>query len=197
MNSSELRQMTRRFACAGLALLLLAWPALAAESETHAGPHSPIGMVFRWINFAVLAAGLLYLLRKAPAAFRRRAERIGASITESGAVKAEADRRLREAEEMLGRLNQEISEFRAAAMRDAATEHERIRAMAHEEAAKIRRAAEGEIGAAERAARIELKALAARLAVERAEADIRSQITPQAEEGLFRSFLGNLLESVN
>jgi F0F1-type ATP synthase membrane subunit b/b' len=69
--------------------------------------------------------------------------------------------------------------------------------MAHEEAAKIRRAAEGEIGAAERAARIELKVLAARLAVERAEADIRSRITPQAEAALFRSFLGNLLESVN
>jgi F0F1-type ATP synthase membrane subunit b/b' len=154
-------------------------------------------MVFRWINFAVAAVGLGYLMRKLPGALRRRAERIGASIAESGAVKAEAERKLSDAEAMLARLDQEVAVMRESAMRDAAAERERIRATARDDAAKVQRAAEAEIVAAERAARIELRAMAARLAVERAEAEIRIRITAQAETALFRAFVGNLARSAN
>ena len=82
--------------------------------------------------------------------------------------------------------------MRQAAQREAAAEAERIRATAQDEANKIERAAQAEIEAAERAARMELKALAARLAVERAEALIRQQMTPQTETALLQSFTKNL-----
>ena len=58
------------------------------------------------------------------------------------------------------------------------------------EAETIERAAQAEIAAAERAARLELKALAARLAVERAEAVLRGELTPEAEAALFRRVRG-------
>lgn len=197
MSAREIRQFTYQFAVVCLAGVLLAGPMFAAEAENDTGPHSPIGMVFRWINFAVAAAGLGYLMRKLPSALRRRSERIGASIAESGAVKAEAEKKLRDAEDLLARLGEEVAGMRAAAMRDAAAERERIRATARDDAAKVQRAAEAEIAAAERAARIELRAMAARLAVERAQAEIRVRITAQAETALFRAFVGNLARSAN
>ncbi|HEX9760490.1 MAG TPA: ATP synthase F0 subunit B [Candidatus Acidoferrales bacterium] len=174
-------------------LLVAACPVFAAEAaEGDTGPHSAIGMLFRWINLAVLFAGFWYLLRKAPAWFRRRAENIAASIEASGSTKAEADRRLREAEEKLARIEQETAEMRAQARRDAAVERERIQAAARDEAAKVERAAEGEIAAADRAARLELKAMAARLAVEEAETAIRSRITPQVDAALVQNFVREL-----
>lgn len=177
-----------------LALLIVALPVHASEEGGGGNLFTePIGWVFRWIQFIVVFGGAGYLLaKKAPAYFRRRAETIVASITESTRVKEEAELQLREAEEKLRRLGQELAEMRQAAQREAAAEAERIRAATQDEAKKIERAAQAEIEAAERAARMELKALAARLAVERAEALIRKQMTPQVEIALLQSFTRNL-----
>ena len=62
---------------------------------------------------------------------------------------------------------------------------------------KIERASQMEIEAARRAAHVELKALAARLAVERAETLLAKEMTPQAETALFRTFVAELERSVN
>jgi F0F1-type ATP synthase membrane subunit b/b' len=69
--------------------------------------------------------------------------------------------------------------------------------MAHAESEKIERAGQMEIEAARRAAHVELKALAARLAVERAEGLLAKEMTPQAETALFRTFVAELERSVN
>lgn len=179
-----------------LTILFVAAP-LAASSEAEGGSddlfHAPIGWIFRWLQFLVVFGGAGYLIaKKAPAYFRSRQQTIIASITESTRIKDEADRRLKEAEARLARLDQELAELRAAAQREWAAEAERIRSAAREEARKVERAAQAEMEAAERAARIELRAMAARLAVERAEAMIRQQMTPQTEAALLRSFVENL-----
>lgn len=178
--------------------LLLAVPVLAAEQGEPNLFERPIGWAFRWAHFLILFGGAGYLIaKKAPAYFRGRAEAIVASIAESARLKEEAERRLREAEQKLQHLDQELAELRAAAQREGAAEAERIRAATLEEAQKIERAARAEIEAAERAARMELKAMAARLAVERAEASIRKQLTPQSEAALLRSFVDNLARSTS
>ena len=46
--------------------------------------------------------------------------------------------------------------------------------------------------AAGRSARQELRALAAKLSIERAEAMLRAEMTPVAEDGIFAAFLGEL-----
>lgn len=194
--------MRRRLSWLALGMLVLLAAALPVHASEEGGGDNlftaPIGWVFRWIQFVVVFGGLGYLLtKKAPAYFRHRAETIVASITESTRVKEEADRQLREAEEKLRRLDQELVEMRQAAQREAAAEAERIRQATQDEAKKIERAAHAEIEAAERAARMELKALAARLAVERAEALIRKQMTPQTEAALVQSFTQNLAGSAN
>lgn len=172
---------------------LTALPVFASEGEAASPVTTPLGWFFRWANFAILFGGLLFLLlKKAPAFFRARAEHIVSAITEAKRVKDEADDLLCEAQGKLARLNQEIAELRATAKQDGITEAERIRAMAREEETKIQRAAQAEIEAAERSARMELKAIAAQLAVERAEAVVKGRMTAEVQSALVRAFVENL-----
>ena len=171
---------------------------LAAEGGQQDPAEAPIGTVFRWLNFALVFGGLGYLIaKKAPALFRGRADAIAASIADAAAAQADAEHHLREAEEKLLQLDHEAAELRAAARRESAAEAERIRALARSEAEKIARAAQLEGQAAERAARIELKVMAARLAVDRADALIRQQITAETQAALFGSFLNDLARGAN
>ena len=57
---------------------------------------------------------------------------------------------------------------------------------------KIAVAAKSEIAAAERAARLELKALAAKLAVDGAAPLLAKQLTPQVQESLVSAFVKSL-----
>lgn len=176
--------------------LAIAEPALAADNGQPAD--SAVAWVFRWLNFALVFGGGGYLLvKKAPAVFRARAEAIASRIAEANRLREEAERRLREAGEKLRNLEQEVAQLRTAARQDAATEAERIRALARGEAQKIARAAQLEVEATERAARIELRATAARLAVESASGLLRRQMTAQAEAGLFQNFVASLARSVH
>jgi F-type H+-transporting ATPase subunit b len=177
--------------------IFAAAPLLAAEGNESAAD-TTIGWVFRWLNFALVFGGGGYILAKyAPSFFRRRADVIAAAINEAARVKAEAEQRRREAEAKLADLDKEIAEMRAKARRDADAEVERIRALARDEQQKIERAADAEIQAAERAARMELKTIGGRLAIERAEALLREEMTPKTEAALFRNFLAELEGSAN
>jgi F-type H+-transporting ATPase subunit b len=176
--------------------LLLASPVFAEEGGGEGG--SPLVEVFRWLNFAILAGALGWLLmKKAPAFFSARADRIAAAIEESARVKEQAEQRRRDAEMRLQNLDREIAELRTAAEREAASEAARIQAATQEETARIEKAAEAEVQAAARAARLELKGLAARLALTRAEAVVRAEMTPAGEEGMFQAFVQDLGRSRN
>jgi F0F1-type ATP synthase membrane subunit b/b' len=87
--------------------------------------------------------------------------------------------------------------LREQAQQDAAAEAERIRALAKSDAAKVALSAKVEIEAAERAARIELKTLAAKLAVDGAEALLAKQLTPQTQDALIAGFVKSLPGSPN
>lgn len=183
---------------AAFALLLIVVAPLWAAEGGESPADSTVGWVFRWLNFALVFGGLGYLLAKyAPAAFRRRAESIVSAITEASHAKQEAEELRDRAEEKLAGLDQEIAELRAAARRDAAADAERLRVLARDEADKIESAGDAEIVAAERAARVELRTIGARLAVDRAEALLRKELTPAADAALIRGFVAELERSVN
>jgi len=149
--------------------------------------------IFKWINFAIVAGVILWLcLKKAPTFFGGRAEAIGSAIAKATSAKAAADAQLRDAETKLANLQKEVAELRAFAERESAAEVERLRAATQTDAQKIAAAAKAEIEAAERAARLELKALAAKLAVDGAESLLTKQLTPQAQESLVSNFVKSL-----
>jgi F-type H+-transporting ATPase subunit b len=149
--------------------------------------------IFKWINFVLVAGALIWLFGKVlPSKFRGNADSISSAITKATAAKAEADRQLREAQEKLAHLEQEVAQLRADAQREAEAEGQRIRNVTQADAQKIGVAAAAEIEAAERAARLELKAIAANLAVDGAESLLAKQLTPQGQEALVSAFVKGL-----
>ena len=149
--------------------------------------------IFKWINFAIVAGVIVWVFgKKLPPAFRKKAEAISSAITNATNAKAAADAQLREAETRLANLQKEVAELRAYAEREYAAEVERLRAATQTDTQKIAAAAKAEIEAAERAARLELKALAANLAVDGAETLLVKQLTPTAQESLISNFVKSL-----
>jgi F-type H+-transporting ATPase subunit b len=178
-------------------VLLAALPALAQEGE--ASPvESPVGWIFRWLNFAIVFGAIGYLAwKKGGPYFRAQAEEISRKIAEGTRAREAAERQRQEVQAKLANIESEIATIRAEAKRDADAEAQRLRSLAREEAQKIERAAQAEIVAAERASRMELKTLAARMAVERAEALLRRELTPKSEAALFQTFVQELERSIN
>jgi len=186
----------RRLGLCGLFFFLAAAPAMAQESGASA-TDSPTGVIFRWINFAIVLGLIIYALRKAAPGFRSRTEEISQKIAEGARAREAAEKQRREAQAKLAGIETDVAELRAEAKRGAAAESERLRELAKIEAAAIERAAQAEIAAAERTARLQLKTIAARMAVDRAEAILQKELTPQSEAALIRTFVAQLQESSN
>lgn len=184
-----------RAVAAVVLLVVVASPVFAQEGGD--ATTSPTGMVFRWINFAIIFAAIVWGFSKAGPYFRRNAQEISQKIAEGARAREAAENQRREVQAKLARVDQEVAQLRVEAQRSAEGETQRIRALAKDEAQLVERAGQAEIAAAEHAARLELKALASRLAIERAEALLREQITPATEAAVFRSFVDTLQESRN
>jgi F0F1-type ATP synthase membrane subunit b/b' len=192
----ELRKIWRVLASAAV-FLLSAAPAFAQEAEASPAD-SPVGWVFRWLNFALVFGGIGYAIWKWGAPyFRQHAEEISNKIAEGVHAREAADAQRSKIQAKLAGLDDEIKRLREVGKRDAEAEAQRLRDMARDESEKIERAARAEIEAAERQGRMELKVLGAKLAVQLAEALLRRSLTPKSEEFLFNGFVTELKRSVN
>jgi F-type H+-transporting ATPase subunit b len=197
MSFLTMKRSLRSFGSLVALFLLTALPALAQEGE--ASPvETPTGWIFRWLNFAIVFGAIGYLAyKKGGPYFRAHAEEISRKIAEGTRAREAAERQRQEVQAKLANIDSEIAAMRAEAKRDAEAEAMRLRTLARDEAQKIETAAQAEIAAAGRAARMELKIFAARMAVERAEALLRQELTPKSEASLFQAFVQQLEGSVN
>ncbi len=179
-------------------LFLATLPMLAAEGAEPDPADSTAGLIFRWLNFALVFGGIGYLIAKNGGAFfSANAKAIASSITEAQAAKAAADRELSEVNAKISRLDQELAELREAARRDGAAEAERLRVSGQAEIEKIKQAVNAELAASGRAARQQLREIAASMAVERAGVLVSSRMNNEVRAKLFHSFLGELGRSAN
>jgi F0F1-type ATP synthase membrane subunit b/b' len=170
---------------------LTSTPLIAAEAA-HSGEKS-LESVFKWIHFVILVMALVWLFKKVlPPLVRRHADEISAEITKATAAKAAAEKQLKEAAAKLTTLEQEVARFREQARREAAAEFERLRGVTKVEMEKLGIAAKAEIDAAERAAREELRTLAAKLAVDRAQALLAGEMTPGVQDAMINHFVQSL-----
>jgi F-type H+-transporting ATPase subunit b len=143
------------------------------------------------LNFAVVAAFVVWGWKKnMPAKFRARSEGIRKNLEEARRASEDANRRLSDIENRLSRLDGEIAEMRTKAETEAAAEEERIKVAAEEDRRKVIEAAEQEIAAAAKAARRDLKAYAAGLAVSLAEK--RIQVDAATDQALVNGFVRDL-----
>jgi F0F1-type ATP synthase membrane subunit b/b' len=184
-----------------LCLLTLTWAVLPAlAQEEHAATPDPAstttGFFFRWLNTALVLGGLVWAIRKFGVPyFRETAKAISGAIHGAAEGHASAERELSEATRLLASVDSEIQELRRAGARESQSEAERLRTLAQSEAQKIARAAGAEIEAAERLAHQQLRAIAARVATDRAAALVRQRMNEAADRALFGSFVDELERS--
>ncbi|HYX53453.1 MAG TPA: ATP synthase F0 subunit B [Candidatus Limnocylindrales bacterium] len=143
------------------------------------------------VNFGLVVVIIVILMRKnLPGMFKARNESIYSRMEEARKSSEEARRRLTEVEGRLSRLDAEITEMRREAEDNARSEEKRLQEEAEQEGRRIVASAEQEITAASGAARRELRAYAAELAVDLAEKKIR--IGRETDQTLVREFTDQL-----
>ncbi len=161
-----------------------------AESAPEAG--DPL-LLWRWMNFALLAAGILYLLAKTlPLFFRTRTSTIQKEIAEAQKEKQASDQRAAEIERKVSGLAADIEAFRLQSKAEMAREGERIREETAVHIRKISDQAQVEIESAGKAARRDVRVYAADLALDLAAQRIRARLDAGNEAALVENFIGDL-----
>jgi F0F1-type ATP synthase membrane subunit b/b' len=185
----------RRWHCFVWMLLVVLFAAVSAGATEEGGNAATqrTNELFKWINFAIVAFALMWIFARAlPQKFRQNADTISSAIAKATVAKAEAERQMSDAEMRLLHLPQEITQLRATVQREAAAEAERLRMVTRSDVEKVALAAKAEVEAAERAARLQLKVIAANRAVDGAESLLAAKLTPKTQESLVGSFVASL-----
>lgn len=163
-----------------------------AKEEAH-GSHGDPMIYWKWANFALLAFGLGYMLKKhAGPFFAGRTEEIRKGIDEAARLKADADARAADVEKRLASMGAEIEALKSSSRTEMEQEAARIREETAQALAKIKTQAELEIATAAKFARQELKLYVAGLAVQLAERRIQAGMTPDVQNGLVTGFVSDL-----
>jgi F-type H+-transporting ATPase subunit b len=148
---------------------------------------------WKWANFAILAAGIVYMAAKSlPAVFRSRTEAIQKGIAEAQKIKRDAEKRAAEVDARLRSLGADIETFRSQAREEMEKESQRIRQETAALMAKLELQAQSEIESAGKAARRELRVYAADLAMDLAGQRIRARLDASTEAALIDNFSADL-----
>ncbi len=141
------------------------------------------------LNFAIYAAGLVFLLKGALSAmFKARKEELVTLLSQAERDKAESQAQIKDLEAKMAGLEVELAGILSKAEADAESERQRVLESATAEAAQILAQAEAEIGYQKRQAEQELRALVAQLAVEGAATRLEAKLKgPEAGKALDRA----------
>jgi len=175
----------------GLSLASLAFPQEKEGAKTEEAGDPLIA--WKWVNFAILAIGLGYLIGKAaPAYFDGRRKEIQSALTEATREIKDAEAKAADLDLRFSGIQREVEKLREEARSAMAGEADRIRRETERHLKRIQEQTEQEISLLSRAARDELRKYSAGLALDLAEQRIRSRITPDTQAGLIEGFLGDL-----
>jgi F-type H+-transporting ATPase subunit b len=169
-------------------ILFIASPALAAEEGSHSGGSD---MVWRIINFAILALALFLALRylKVKDFFAERKRAIMTGLEGAKKAKEDAEKKAKEFELKFSSLDKRLEEIYQEIKEEGEIEKKRIIEEAIKMAGRIqeqaRLAAEQEI----KKAKEEIKGEIAKVAVEMAEEILRNEITAADHERLIKEYL--------
>lgn len=170
----------------GLVVLAVLAPLTLATMAWAAGgqgggipPEKWWDLLYRTLNFAGLAAILIYFLRKPiSSGLTSRREGIRDQLDALESRKADAEQMYREAEAKLARLDQEVNAIISEAVQQGEVEKARIVAAAERTAGDIRKQADMAVAHELAVAKANLKAEVAEQAVLLAEELIRKNIQP-------------------
>jgi F-type H+-transporting ATPase subunit b len=179
-----------------IAILLVATIAAASGG----GEHHPDGAAqlkdlgWRVLNFAVLLGILFWALKKAnvKGSLADRQAQIEKNLTEAREAREAAEAKLKEYVGKLEKANQEVDELRSAMLKEAEAEKQRIIAEAQISAAKVAAQAVQAADQEVLKARTELRAEAAKLAVELAAGKLTGSVVQADHDRLVQDYLGKV-----
>jgi len=164
-----------------------------AEAERGKGGHeaaSPWALVGRLFNFAILAGGLVYLLKSRFADYlRNRAVRIRSDLAKAKEMREEASAQLASIEERLKALPSELEALKRRGAAEVAAEQARMRAATEAERQRMIGQARREVDAQVRNAERMLLKRAGELAVNVASERVRRTITDADQARLVDRYL--------
>ncbi len=175
-------------------LVFLIGGAGVVEASSEEGGHG-LDLLFRVINFVILAGALVYLLRKPLGNYLdAKTEQIRKDLAEAVGKRERAEAERKEAKARLEGLDQEIAEAREKGLAQAEAERQRILEAAQAEAVRLAEHAKRELADELELARRKLTARAAELSVELARKKIGEQIGDDDRRRLFEKGLEKLGE---
>jgi F0F1-type ATP synthase membrane subunit b/b' len=142
--------------------------------------------LWKFVNLALFAGLMVYVLMKADirGAFRARGETIKAELEKARTERDAALAKLKEVEERLAGLNEQISSIDQRSKTEVEQERQRIAQSTQEEIAKLTVQAQREIENAGKVAKNDLKNFAAEQSIRMAEELIRRDIRPEDDARL-------------
>jgi F0F1-type ATP synthase membrane subunit b/b' len=158
-----------------------------AAAGEHDAPHGESLWVTlaRVANFAILVGVISWLARKPLADhLAARGTQIRKDLVDAAELRATATARLQDIEAQLAALPGELEQLRTRGAEELASERARLREAATTERDRLVQQARREIASQARAARGQLRAHAASLAVDVAESRLRATLTPAEQAGL-------------
>jgi F-type H+-transporting ATPase subunit b len=185
-----------------VSIVIVVVPAAVSFASGGEGGHGGHGITpavwkdFGWrvVNFAVLAGILIWAIKKAnvKSSLADRQAQIEKNLREAREAREAAEAKLKEYTEKLSRANQEVDELRASMLKEAEAEKLRIIAEAKINAEKVAvqaaQAADQEV----LKARTELRAEAARLAVELAAGKLAGTVQKADHDRFVQDYLGKV-----
>jgi F-type H+-transporting ATPase subunit b len=177
-----------------LILVMVALPtlALAASGGGHQVDSGVILKDFIWrcINFAILAGAIGYFaIKPIRNGLQGRRAEIEKALYNAVAARDAAEAKAGEYRDKLTKAAAEIETIYAAIRREGELERDKILASAREMAVKIEREADAKAATAVARARVELRAEAARLAVELAEELLGKNVTAADQKRLVDEYM--------
>ena len=151
---------------------------------------------WRVLNFALLAAIVIWIMKKAnvKALLADRRSGIEKALREAVQAREAAEKKYAEYSDKLSKATKEIDEIYASIKKEGEMEKERIIAEAIVSAEKIREQAEQAAAREVLKARAELRAEAARLAVQLAEQNLREKVGSDDQNRLVGEYLTKVVE---
>ena len=180
-----------------IAVIVLVGGSVMAQGHEGEEAHgSALDLVFRVVNFAILAGALVYLLKKPFGNYLdAKTEQIRSDLAAAASKREQAEAERKEAEARLAGLDEEIAEARAKGLAQAEDERRRILQAAENEAVRLAEHAKKEIEAELELARRKLTARAAELSIEMARKKLGEQIGDADRRALFEKGLEKLGEA--